>query len=215
MSKTKFMVLAATLVLLAGTASAQTTLQGFGGNNKPLSPNAEATEQLFRGDLGPEFGIGCSNPSGTSGGPNDLAVGVTASLAPPFGIISTTYNVFTNVGPGTLNFVAWAGGGSPGAPIGMQAGVPDNQANQTAPISPAIVVTTPQFFFGLNQPETNAGLRIGVDSSAGGGFSFIRAPTCGLAAFGTLTSIGFPGNWVMAAVIDDAVPVELMSYDVE
>jgi hypothetical protein len=214
MSKAKFMAMIAVLVLIAGVAAAQ-TLQGYGGNATPIKENPEATEQLFRGDLGPELGIGCSNSAGTSGGPNDLAVGVTATLAPPFGIVSTTYNVFTNVGPGTLNFVAWAGGGSPGAVIGMQTGVPDSQANHTAVISPAINVTTPQFFFGLNQPEANAGLRIGVDSGSGGGFSFIRAPVCGAGGFLTLTAVGFPGNWVMAAVIDDMVPVELMSYDVD
>ena len=214
--KTKLIVLALAVVLVAGLAAAQNTLQGTTGNNRPIKINTEATEQLFRGDLTPEFGIGCSNGAGTSGGPNDVAVQVTASLAPPFGIIQTTYNVFTNLGTVTTHsFVAWQNGATPGAEIGRQA-VNPAQGNHTEVISPAIVVQSQAFHFGMNQPQTNAGMRWGLDSSGGGtGDSFIRAPTCGAAAWTLMTAIGFPGNWVMAAVIDDTVPVELMSYDIE
>ena len=196
-------------------ASAQTTLQGTGGNSAPLPLKPEATEQLFRGDLGAEFGIGCSNPGGTSGGPNDWAVGVTASLSPPFGITSVTYNVFTGNGAGTLGFVAWAGGLTPGAVLGAQSGMPLTTGNYTVTIAPYIPVADPQFFFGFNQPQTNAGMRIGVDSSSGSGFSFLQAPTCDLGSWGTLTSIGFPGDWVMAAVVSSILPVELTVFDVE
>jgi hypothetical protein len=40
----------------------------------------EGTEPLFRGDMIPDLGLGCSNPTGTSGGPNDWATRVTATL---------------------------------------------------------------------------------------------------------------------------------------
>jgi hypothetical protein len=71
-------------------------------------------EYLFRGDMSPDLGLGCSNPSGMSGGPNDWATKVTATLTPPIPIISTTYNVFSfNSGP-TWDFVAWENGALPG-----------------------------------------------------------------------------------------------------
>jgi hypothetical protein len=182
---------------------------------EPLKRNPEATEQLFRGDLTPELGLGCSNSAGTSGGPNDVAVQVTAALAPPFHVISTTYNVFTNLGAVTTHsFVAWAGGGAPGAELGRQP-VNPAQGNHTSAIAPAIPVASAAFNFGFNQPQPAAGMRWGMDSSAGTAHSRIRAPTCGAAAFTLVTALGFPGNWVMAAVIDDMIPVELMSYDVE
>ncbi len=205
----------------AGAAMAQVQLDGNPGNGPQtlnLPPPPDATEQLFRGDLTAEIGIGCSNPTGNSGGPNDWAQGVTATLSPPFGIISTTYNVFTQVSPNitAFSFVAWAGGGSPGAEIGREAGFPFGQGNHTATLDMPIVVTTPQFFFGFNQPQTNVGMRIGLDTSSGSeGESFIRAPTCGAGTFLTVDSLGFPGNWVMAAVIDDTIPVELMTFDVD
>jgi len=215
MSK-KLVVMALALALTAGVAAAQLSLSGNAGDATGIKPNTEAMETLFRGDLVPEIGIGCSNGTGNSGGPNDVAVQVTASLAPPFGVISTTYNVFTNNGfVTTHSFVAWAGGATPGAEIGRQPTPPTQGAN-TAAISPFIPIASASFHFGFNQPSTAEGMRWGLDTSGGGtGDSFIRAPTCGLTNWGSVTSIGFPGNWVMAAVIDDAVPVELMTFDVE
>ncbi|MGH9464850.1 MAG: hypothetical protein ACRD0X_04345 [Thermoanaerobaculia bacterium] len=213
--------LALVVVTAAAPAMAQVQLDGDPANGPQvldLKPAPEATEQLFRGDLVAEIGLGCSNPTGNSGGPNDWAQGVTATLSPPFGIISTTYNIFTQVSPNitAFSFVAWAGGASPGAELGREAGFPFGAGNHTANLGTPIVVSTPQFFFGFNQPQTNVGMRIGLDTSSGSaGESFIRAPTCGVAAFLTVDSIGFPGNWVMAAVIDDTIPVELMNFDVD
>lgn len=185
----------------------------------PPVPNGEATEALFRGDMVAEAGLGCSNPTGTSGGPNDWAVGVTATLTPPFGIISTTYNVFTNVAPGltAFTFKAWQPGASPGAEIGSQvlgAGAA-SQGNHTVAVAPAITVTTPSLYFGFYQPQTTAGIRLGEDLTTSAGTSFIRAPTCGLTVWGTVDSIGYPGNWVMRAIVDDTIPVELMSIGIE
>lgn len=207
------------VLCLVHPAVAQVTLAGPPAPpqnlNAPTAP--QGTEQLFRGDLTAEIGLGCSNPTGNSGGPNDWAVGVTATLPTPLNILSTTYNLFTQVSPNitSLSFVAWAGGGSPGAEIGRQSGLPFSQGNHTAAIS-GITAASSQFYFGLNQGQTNVGLRVGLDTSSGSaGTSFIRAPTCGAAAFATVDSLGFPGNWVMAAVVEDVVPVELMTLDVE
>jgi len=215
MSK-KFVVLALALALTAGVAAAQNSLMGTNGDKSPVPHRPEATEQLFRGDLTPEIGLGCSNGTGNSGGPNDVAVQVTASLAPPFGVISTTYNVFTQNGfVTTHSFVAWGGGATPGAEIGRQP-TPATLGANTAAISPAIPVSAASFHFGFNQPETAAGMRWGLDTSGGGtGDSFIRAPSCGATNWAAVTALGFPSNWVMAAVIDDAVPVELMTFDVD
>lgn len=204
---------------LVTPVAAQVTLAGPGGRTEALNPGPvpEGAEQLFRGDLTAENGIGCSNSAGTSGGPNDWAVGVTASLPTPLNVVSTTYNIFTQISPTitSLSFVAWAGGAAPGAELGRQAGVPFSQGNHTAVVS-GVAVPSAQFYFGLNQGQSNVGLRIGLDTSSGSaGTSFIRAPTCGATAFASVDSLGFPGNWVMAAVVEDVVPVELQTLDVE
>jgi hypothetical protein len=220
-------VLVGGLVIAGFAYAAGETLAGPSG--LPASPAltqhgaTSATEQLFRGDLTAELGLGCSNPTGTSGGPNDWAVGVVATLTPPYGFTSTTYNLFTQISPNinSFNFFAWVGGPVPGAPIGSQAGLPFAQGNHTAAIAPPINVTAAQapggvLYFGFNQPQANVGMRIGLDSSSGSAAtSFIRAPTCGAGAFTLIDGLGFPGNWVMAAIINDFIPVELMNFKVE
>lgn len=217
------MLAVAALVFVGITAGADNRLnnvQATGGSQAlPPVPHGEATEALFRGDMVAEMGLGCSNTAGTSGGPNDWAVGVTATLTPPFGIISTTYNVFTNVSPSltAFTFKAWAPGSAPGAELGARpfgaAGA--SQGNHTVAVSPAITVTTPSLYFGFYQAQSNAALRLGEDTTTSAGTSFIRAPGCGLAGWGTVDSIGFPGNWVMRAIVDDTIPVELMSIGIE
>jgi len=216
-----FVAIVATLGLsTVGAASGVSLSSPVGAKPGPTFPatnDTRATETLFRGDFVAEVGLGCSGTAGTSGGPNDLAVGVTATLTPPFGITSTTYNVFTGLGHVTaFTFKAWAGGAVPGLEIGSQAGLSAATGNYTVAIAPPIMLTNQAFYFGFAQPQTNAGMRLGLDTSSGSaGTSFILAPTCGLAAWGTVDSIGFAGNWVMRAVVDDTVPVELMTFIVE
>jgi hypothetical protein len=192
-------------------------LDGYAGNTNNTPP-VERAELLFYGDLTPEIGVGCSNASGTAGGPNDVAVGVTASLTPPFAITSHYYNIFTNVAPNIkhLDFIVWAGGAVPGAEIARQSIAPNWSAgDHTVAVSPPLSVPSAQFYFGQNQNQTNVGMRWGVDSSSGSwGTSFLRAPTCGVGAFTLLDNIGFPGNWVMSVTVkcEGPVPVELTSW---
>jgi len=178
-----------------------------------VSPHlGRATEALFRGDMTDESGLACSS------GPQDNAVGVTATLAPPFGVISTTYIMRTLTGNlGTFNFTVYASGGTPGAVIGQQA-IPNGgtTGTHTVTINPAINVTTQQFYFGVGWTGAGA-VYPGRDTSSTpiSGTSFIRAPTCGVTNFVALESIGFPGNWCFRAIIDDFIPVELQQFDVE
>jgi len=184
-----------------------------------------ATEQLFQGDLVGEMGLGCSNGAGTSGGPNDLAVGVTATLLPPFGMTSFTYQLFTQISPNitTLTFSVWSGTSFPGATVASQpltaAFFPTvtNLSPQTftAPVAPPVVMSAQTFFFGLTQPQSNVGMRAGLDTSSTAVTSYIRAPSCGAATFNLVDNLGFPGNWVMAVIIDDTIPVELMSFEID
>ena len=191
---------------------------------EPIPPKGsarapEAVEQLFRGDMLPDLGLGCANRAGTAGGPNDWATKVTASMPAPFQIISTTYNVFSfNSGP-TWDLVAWQNGASPGAEIGR---FPLGAANgttgdHTVNVFDTILVPAGQqtFFFGLSQGADTNGVRIGMDN---GGSTpntvFIRAPACGAAAFNTVESLGFPGFWVHRITIVYPPPVELMNFDV-
>jgi len=217
MSKILSFGLICVAILAAGTANAQNVLQG--DLQLPANSNeSERATDLFQGDLGAEIGIGCSNGSGTSGGPNDVAVSVTSPLATPFHISAHYYNIFTNVSPTitALTFSVWGGGATPGAIVGQQAGMDFAVGYHTAPVAPAICVESAQFFFGQTQPQSTAALRWGLDTSSGGGTtSFILAPGCGLSAWGTMTSIGFAGNWVMSVSVEDGCgvdPVELTSW---
>jgi len=224
--------------LVAGSVALMAVGVAFGaGANKLASPGKarkafpaikaarqiQLTEPLFNGDMAPELGLGCSSdPTNSTGGPNDWAGKVTSTLTPPFGISTTTYNIFTyNSGP-TWDLVAWANGASPGAEIDRFALGPANgtTGNHTVsiPSGQEIIIPAGQqtFFFGLSQGTDTTGIRIGMDStSSAPGITFIRAPTCGLAAFGDVIGIGFPGFWVHRIIVDDTiVPVELMNFGV-
>ena len=216
MSKTLLVGLISAAILTAGPAPAQNVLQGD-IRHDPNSNPSERVIDLFRGDLGAEIGIGCSNPDGTSGGPNDVAVRVTSPLPTPFNIISHFYNIDTVLSPTitSLTFSVWGAGAIPGGVIGTQPGLDFAFGNHTIAIQPPIAVNSVQFFFGHMQPQTSAGIRWGLDTSSGGGTdSFIRAPACDAPDWATLTSIGFAGNWVMSVTIDDAgpTPIELATW---
>jgi len=217
MSKALTLGLVWAAILAGGVVSADSPVLE-GDLRLPASSNSsERATDLFQGDLGAEIGIGCSNASGTSGGPNDVAVRVTAPLATPFCITSHYWDAFTDVSPTitALTFRVWEGGATPGAVVGQQTGMDFGPHSHTAVIQPPIVVNSAQFFFGHVQPQSDAGTRWGVDTSSGGGngTSFIRAPNCGLSGWGTLTSIGFSGNWVMSVSVESCVnPVELQTW---
>ena len=185
----------------------------------------EGTEPLFRGDMTPELGLGCSNPTGTSGGPNDWATRVTPTLpaAPSWGVLSTTYNIFSfNAGP-TWNLMAW-NNTAPGpgtvidtCPLGAGSGTTGNHTiNVPAGCLLIPASSGPTWFFGLSQGADLNGVRIGMDSNGTitPNTVFIKAPGCGLANFGTVESIGFPGNWVHRIIADNSMPVELMDFDI-
>jgi hypothetical protein len=192
-------------------------LDGYAGDPHNTPPiDYDPLWFLFRGDLTPEMGLGCSNPSGTSGGPNDVAVGVTFALTPPIQITSHYYNIFTQVSPNIsqLDFVVWAGGAVPGAELARDSIVPNWGAGDHTVAVSGICVPLQQFYFGHSQTQTNVGMRWGLDTGSGSaGTSFVRAPSCGVGAFTPVDNLGFPGNWVMSVTADHCrVPVELQSW---
>lgn len=212
----------------SGTALGQVRLDGYDGNTDN-SPPAEREEILFWGDLTPEFGLGCSNASGTWGGPNDIAVRMTATILPPFFIESIYYNIFTSVSPNInqLDFVIWesqvgAGHGRPGAELFRYSLAPHwDEGDHTVAIPPeGQRLCGAQFFVGMSQPQSDVGIRWGVDSSSGSwGTSLIRAPACGAQQFTLLDNLGYPGNFVLAVTVDAApdgdcgsTPVELRTW---
>ena len=202
------------LVLLASGAAAVNTLAGYSGTPGNAPQMRPAT--LFQGDLIAEMGLGCSNGVGTSGGPNDVVQGVAAASAPPFNITGHFYYIYTQVSPTitALSFIVHTGMAMPGAEIGRVGGLDWSMGSHTVPISPHVPVPTAFLFFGHNQPQSNVGMRWGLDTSTGGaGTSYIRAPACGATVFTLIDQLGFPGNWVMSVTInDDVVPVELQSW---
>jgi hypothetical protein len=185
-------------------------LAGYGTpqqGDPPLRPT-----DLFKGDLIPEMGIGCSNPTGNSGGPNDVAQGVTTDTAPPFNITSHYYYIFTyspfitalTFGIGDPGLTQWG-------PV--QSDLDWLEGSHVVAIDPPVQINNFQFFFGQIQPQTNAGMRWGLDTSSGSaGLSYIRAPGCGVSAFTLLDALGFPGNWVMSVSVEKPTPIEFSTW---
>jgi hypothetical protein len=202
------------VLCVVGFAAADVGLKGESG--KPFTGPEIRPETIYQGDLIPEMGLGCSNSPGTSGGPNDVGVGVQAFTTPPFSITSHWYNVYTQVSPtiNSLSFVVWSwAGGPPLTEIGRQAGMNWAMGNHTAAINPCIPLTSDVFAFGQNQPQSNVGMRWGLDTSSSAMTSYIRAPGCGATSWIMLDQLGFPGNWVMSVTVDDGVtPAELQSW---
>jgi len=206
------------VVAMVGSSMANTIAGRRVSPNAGTPPPADV-EHLYQGDLGPEIGIGCSNASGTSGGPNYVAVGVTAALTPPFLLTSHFYNIFTQVSPNitALTLKIWAnpgGGEPPYIEFYSVPGMDWTVGNHTAHIIPALAIPSSMFFMGHVQPQTDVGMRWGLDtSSPSAGNSFIQAPSCGLNVWGTVDSIGYPGNWVMSCTVEDiCTPVELSTW---
>ncbi|MCA9730462.1 MAG: hypothetical protein KC729_22480, partial [Candidatus Eisenbacteria bacterium] len=137
---------------------------GYTGNPNNHPP-ADRSELLFRGDLTPELGLGCSNASGTSGGPNDVAVGVTSTMTPPIAITSHYYNIFTQVSPNIsqLDFVLWQGGAAPGAEIGRVSIAPEWGAGDHTVAIAGLEVSSSQVYFGQNHNQADVGMRWGAD----------------------------------------------------
>ena len=220
----KSLLFGALLSLCVSTSvmAAGEQLDGYTGDTNNSPPIDREQELLYFGDLTPEIGLGCSNPSGTSGGPNNIAVGVTANLTPPIAITSCYYNIFTQVSTNIsqLDFVIWEEGAVPGDELWRVSLAPNWDAgDHTVAIVTDDCVLATHFYFGQNQNQTNVGMRWGLDTSSGSsGTSFIRAPTCGAEQFLLVDQLGFPGNWVMAiGAADDCddpggVPVELRSW---
>lgn len=210
----KGLIAVLSILSLVGIAGADNQLAGYSGG--PYTGPQIRPEMLYQGDLIPELGIGCSNPTGTSGGPNYVCQGVTATTTPPLSITSHFYNIYTNVSPTitALSFTVWSGFAAPGVVLGNKAGMPWAQGSHTVAISPPIVVNDPWFFLGQTQPQTNVGIRWGLDqSTTPAGTSWIKAPGCGLSSWGTMAAIGYPGNWCMAvSVTGGPSPVELQSW---
>jgi hypothetical protein len=199
------------LGLLAGGAAAEDTLAGYDGT--PAGAPELRPETLFQGDLVAEMGLGCSNGAGTSGGPNDIIVGVAAAAAPPLDITNHYYEVFTQYSPTitALSFIVHSGGTSPGGEIGRQSGLDWSQGPHTVAL--AVNIGTNIFHFGHNQPQATVGMRWGLDTSSGSAqTSYIRAPSCGANVYTLVDALGFAGNWCMSATIGDTTPVELQSW---
>jgi hypothetical protein len=203
------------LGISAAAMAAGERLDGYAGDTDNDPPIVRGDGILFQGDLTPEIGLGCSNPSGTSGGPNDVAVGVVSELPLPIWITSHYYNIFTNVSPNIsqLDFMVWQGGAAPGNEIGRASIAPNWGAGDHTVAISGVYVGSNQFYFGQNQNQTNVGMRWGLDTSSGSaGTSFIRAPTCGAGVFTLVDNLGFPGNWVLSVSTERESPIELKSW---
>jgi hypothetical protein len=199
-------------VLVAVGPAVALDLAGY-GTPLPVDPPLRPST-LYKGDLTPEMGLGCSNPTGNSGGPNDIAQGVTSDIAAPFDIFENWYYIFTQNNTSGVDLSFAVGDGGLNAWTCVQPGLPFGLGSWTVPIDPPVKIFNFQFYFGHCQPQTNIGMRWGLDTNSGSAAqSYIRAPACGANSFILLDNLGFPGNWVMSVSVDEQpTPVELTTW---
>ncbi len=209
----KALLICALIVGLAVPVAAQ-ELAGY-TPQQPSNP-PDRPEDLYHGDLNSEMGLGCTNDYGTWGGPNDVAQGVTATIAPPFYITQHYYYVYTITGGPfitALSFVCWQDqGAGPGMEFARQTGLRWGGGGHTVAIDPPIPVGTMVFYFGQNQPQTNVGMNWGLDTGSSAQRSYIRAPACGAHVFTLVDALGYPGNWCFSVTVDQPTPVELNTW---
>ena len=110
------------VLLLAGVAGAS-TLQGGRVENGPSLPVVDAAGLccMQKGFVVSQ-GIGCSGGGGTTGGPNDIAEGLTLCTAAPVDVKTFSYIVWTPGIPGFVTASSFAvfsdgGGAGPGATV--------------------------------------------------------------------------------------------------
>jgi hypothetical protein len=208
--KSLFAVLVCLSVIPSGI-NATPRLDGHMGNPSSPQDRLACDQELFWGDLTPEIGLGCSS------GPNDVAVGVTATLTPPIAITSHFYNIFTNVAPfiDHLDFVVWEAGELPGNEVCRESIAPNWEVGNHTVAIQGCCIDSNEFYFGQNQNQTQAGvIRWGFDTSSSAERSYVRAPACAGEDFVLIDELGFPGNWVMSVCVAECpvVPVELESW---
>ena len=197
------------LGLFVGGAAADNSLAGYDGT--PAGAPEMRPETLFQGDLIADMGLGCSNSVGTSGGPNDIVVGVVATTAPPFNITGHYYEIYTQYSPTITALSFIASSGYVGSEVGRQSGLDWSVGPHTVAIA-GVTIYSDNLWFGHNQPQTNVGMRWGLDTTSSAATSFIRAPACGATVFTLVDALGFPGNWCFSAEVGGDVPVELQTW---
>jgi len=156
--------------------------------------------------------IGCSDPFGDAGNPNDLIECYNnATLTPPYELVAFTYTIGTStLPPDTLNIrvFEWGGAGPPGALVTT---VPLGPGDMTPGfhnlvLASPIALPTPDFCVGLFSEPLDDGFRaltsIGPYTP---GTSWVRAPECGTPDFVELADLGFPQNWCYTATIEESV----------
>lgn len=208
------------VLLLAGVAGAN-SLKGSQVQDGPRLPDVTAINAcaMQKGFVVTQ-GIGCNNGTGTSGGPNDVAQGLTLCTAAPVDVKTFSYIVQTPGVPGfatSAQFAVWGdAGGAPGTQMCAGPAVPYlTVGTYSIPVTGCKVTTAMtnggHFFAGMNQGGIG-GMRWGYEDLAPGGDAWIRAPGCGASAFSPLTAFGLPGAWVFRVVVDAQGPIEVEQF---
>jgi hypothetical protein len=211
------------VLLLAGVAGANTLNSGRVENGPSLPVVDAGGLCCMQKGFSVSQGIGCSNGTGTSGGPNDVAEGLTlCSPGIPVDVLTFSYIVWTPGVPGFVTASSFAvfdgAGASPGATVCKGPAIPwATFGTYSIPITgckitPDMTNGQGHIFVGLNQGGIG-GMRWGYDSISGiTGDAWIRASACGASNWGTLTGFGLPGAWVFRVCVDAQGPVEVEEF---
>ena len=155
--------------------------------------------------------IGCTDPEGIGGNPQDIVECFEASLIPPFDLVEVEYGLPDMAPPppeaADLVVFEWDGpGNAPGALIEQIEIDPMNLAagTNTFTLEAPIEIGAVGFCVGLHGEEEMDGMRLTFSDNTLGGESYLRASLCGLDDFTTTDDLGIPGAFCVHPTINSS-----------
>jgi hypothetical protein len=212
------------VVLFAGVAGANNLSSGR-IENGPSLPAVDAGGMCcMQNGFVVTQGIGCSNGTGTSGGPNECAERLTLCTGgPPVNVTTFSYIVVTPGIPGMVtncSFAIWSDdGGDPAGPgiLGCQRpSIPFATVGTFSIPIPGCHITPAMtndghFFAGLIQGGIG-GMRWGYEDFGASNDAWIRASACGATTWFPLSAFGLPGDWVFRVCVQPCCPIEVEEF---
>jgi hypothetical protein len=157
--------------------------------------------------------LGCTDPGGTAGNPQDMLECYETTLTPPIDVTVVQYTLGVSVPlPDTADLVIheWAGPGNlPGVLVDQ---IPLDPATDIVAgaydfvLPTPVNVTTTGFCVGFHGDDAADGFRVGFSDAGAAGESYIRANLCGLAAFTEASDLMNPGNFCIRPTVTSVNP---------
>lgn len=156
--------------------------------------------------------LGCTDPMGNAGNPQDMLECFETTLTPPIDVISVEYSIGDSVPlPSAADLIIheWAGPGNlPGMLVDQ---IPlDPMTDIVAGFYTFVLptpsnVTTAGFCVGFHGEDAADGFRVDFTNASNAGESYLQANLCGLATFTELSAVA-PGDFCIRPTVTSPNP---------